>query len=43
MSTDTKLLVGHTENFKEIWDTLDMCYERPAWYISEAPKPIIKF
>jgi hypothetical protein len=36
-------MVGHLEDLKEIWDTLDTCYERPKKYMEEALKPILEF
>jgi hypothetical protein len=36
-------MVGHLEDLKEIWDTLDKCYERPEKYMEEALKPILEF
>jgi hypothetical protein len=35
-------MVGHLEDLKEIWDTLDTCYERPEKYLEEALKPILE-
>jgi hypothetical protein len=35
--------VGHLEDLREIWDTLDMCCERPKKYMEEALKPILEF
>jgi hypothetical protein len=40
---DAWKMVGHLEDLKEIWDTLDMCYERPEKYMEEALKPILEF
>jgi hypothetical protein len=40
---DAWKMVGHLEDLKEIWDTLEMCYKRPKKYIEEALKPILEF
>ncbi len=39
---DAWRMVGHLEDLKEIWDTLDTCYERPEKYLEEALKPILE-
>ncbi len=36
-------MVGHLEDLREMWATLDMCYERPEKYMEEALKPILEF
>jgi hypothetical protein len=36
-------MVGHLEDLREIWDTLDKCYERPEKYMEEVLKPILEF
>ncbi len=43
MKGDTWKMVGHLEDLKEIWDTLDTCYKRPQKYMEEALKPILEF
>ncbi len=43
MKGDTWKMVSHLEDLKEIWDTLDTCYERPEKYMEEALKPILEF
>ncbi len=40
---DAGRMVGHLEDLKEMWDTLDTCYERPEKYAEEALKPILEF
>ncbi len=40
---DAGRMIGHLEDLKEIWDTLDTCYERPEEYAEEAVKPILEF
>jgi hypothetical protein len=39
---DTHKMIGHLEELREIWDTLDICYERPEKYMEEALKPILE-
>jgi hypothetical protein len=36
-------MIGHLEELREIWDTLDTCYIRPEKYMEEALKPILEF
>ncbi len=36
-------MVGHLEDLREIWDTLDTCYERPDKYMEEDLKSILEF
>ncbi len=43
VKVDAWKMVGHLEDLKEIWDTLDTCYERPEKYMEEALKPILEF
>jgi hypothetical protein len=40
---DAGKMLCHLEDQKEIWDTLDTCYERPKKYMEEALKPILEF
>jgi hypothetical protein len=40
---DAWKMVGHLEDLKDIWDTLDTCYEKPEKYMVEALKPILEF
>ncbi len=40
---DAWKMVGHLEDLKEIWGTLDTCYERPEKYMEEALKTILEF
>ncbi len=35
--------MGHLEDLREIWDTLDTCYERPEKYMEEALRPVLEF
>ncbi len=36
-------MVGHLDDLREMWETLDICYERPGKYAEEALKPIDNF
>jgi hypothetical protein len=36
-------MVNDIEDLREVWNTLDTCYDRPGKYISEALDPVIKF
>ncbi len=36
-------MISHLEELREIWDTLDTCYQRPEKYMEEALKPILEF
>jgi hypothetical protein len=36
-------MVGHLDDLREMWETLDTCYERPGKYAEEALKPIVDF
>jgi hypothetical protein len=40
---DAHKMIGHLEELREIWDTLDTCYEKPEKYMEEALKPILEF
>jgi hypothetical protein len=40
---DAHKMISHLEELREIWDTLDTCYERPEKYMEEALKPILEF
>ncbi len=40
---DTLRMVSHHDDLREIWDTLDTCYERPEKYMEEALRPIMEF
>jgi hypothetical protein len=36
-------MVNDIDDLREVWDTLDVCYNRPDKYISEALDPVVKF
>ncbi len=40
---DAHKMISHLDDLREIWDTLDTCYERPEKYMEEALKPILEF
>jgi hypothetical protein len=37
------LLVNDIDDLREVWNTLDTCYDRPDKYISEALDPVVRF
>jgi hypothetical protein len=40
---DALQMVSHLDDLREMWETLDTCYERPDKYAEEALKPIVDF
>jgi hypothetical protein len=40
---DALRMVSHLDDLREIWDTLDTCFERPEKYMEEAIRPIVEF
>jgi hypothetical protein len=36
-------MVSHLDDLREMWETLDTCYERPDKYMEEALRPIVDF
>jgi hypothetical protein len=40
---DALQMVSHLDDLREIWETLDTCYERPDKYMEEALRPIVDF
>jgi hypothetical protein len=40
---DALQMVNHLDDLREMWETLDTCYERPDKYAEEALKPIVDF
>ncbi len=43
LASHVRLLVNDIDDLREGWNTLDMCFDRPEKYISEALDPVIKF
>ncbi len=43
MKGDALRMVSHRVDLREIWDTLDTCFERPKKYMEEALRPIVEF
>ncbi len=35
--------MSHLDDLREMWETLDTCYERPEKYMEEALRPIVDF
>ncbi len=40
---DALQMVNHLDDLREMWETLDTCYERPDKYMEEALRPIVDF
>jgi hypothetical protein len=40
---DALQMVSHLDDLREMWETLDTCYERPDKYMEEALRPIVDF
>jgi hypothetical protein len=40
---DALQMVSHLDDLREMWETLDTCYERPDKYMEEALWPIVDF
>ncbi len=40
---DALRMVSHLNDLREIWETLDTCYERPEKYMEEVLRPIVEF
>ncbi len=40
---DALQMVNHFDDLREMWETLDTCYERPDKYAEEALRPIVDF
>jgi hypothetical protein len=40
---DALQMVSHLDDLREMWETLDTCYERPEKYMEEALRPIVDF
>jgi hypothetical protein len=40
---DALQMVNHLDDLREMWETLDTCYERPEKYMEEALRPIVNF
>jgi hypothetical protein len=40
---DALQMISHLDDLREIWETLDTCYERPEKYMEEALRPIVDF
>ncbi len=36
-------MVSHLDDLREMWETLDTCYERPEKYMEEALRLIVEF
>ncbi len=43
LASHVRQMVNDIDDLREVWDTLDTCYDRPDKYISEALDPVVKF
>jgi hypothetical protein len=43
LASHVRQMVNDIDDLREVWDTLDTCYDRPEKYISEALDPVVKF
>ncbi len=43
LNGDALQMVSHLDDLREMWETLDTCYERPEKYMEEALRPIVDF
>jgi hypothetical protein len=43
LASHVRLLVNDIDDLREVWNTLDTCYDRPDKYISEALDPVVRF
>jgi hypothetical protein len=43
LASNVRLLVNDIDDLREVWNTLDTCFDRPEKYISEALDPVVKF
>jgi hypothetical protein len=43
LASHVRLLVNDINDLREVWNTLDTCYDRPDKYISEALDPVVRF
>ncbi len=40
---DALRMVSHLDDLREIWETLDTCFEKPEKYMEEVLQPIVEF
>ncbi len=40
---DALRMVSHLDDLREIWETLDTCFERPEKYMEEVLRPVVEF
>jgi hypothetical protein len=43
LASSVRILVNNKEDLREVWSTLDTCFDQPEKYIAEALEPIIRF
>ncbi len=43
LASNVRIMVNDIDDLREVWDTLNTCYDRPDKYISEALEPVVRF
>jgi hypothetical protein len=43
LASHVRQMVNDIDDLREVWETLNTCYDRPDKYISEALDPVVKF
>jgi hypothetical protein len=43
LASNVRVMVNDIDDLREVWDTLNTCYDRPDRYISEALEPVVTF
>ncbi len=43
LASNVRVMVNDIDDLREVWDTLNTCYDRPDKYISEALEPVVTF
>ncbi len=43
MASNVRVMVNDINDLREVWDTLNTCYDQPDRYISEALEPDVTF
>ncbi len=43
LASHVRLLVNDIDDLRDVWNTLDTCFDRPDKYISEALDPVVRF
>ncbi len=43
LASNVRVMVNDIDDLREVWDTLNTCYDRPDKYICEALEPVVRF